>query len=780
MSSAENDAFLRHRNELLELSAHGRGVQGTGNVLCIVNLPSTRANEYDCNNMPIYPQYTVRLPYDTLAAAFSAKKMEQMFKPRRLENARKLYHKMLEPLDGVDYILDFTPPETDEGAELVTLLWLPEDIKIWWAAGYYVPSSHMTKGAFGTKRLMANKAVGAIMTLGHDDICTCGKDVGIEHVWSNTVDQLHVPGIYDGPHVPDYRKIQDYCRVRHCLGVVRILRALGGQADILINSATRMWTIAQLAIHMEVPHLVRDNITQWFTAMPNSKFIEMNPEVSFQLALGLKMVDVLIASFRVLVAERIVELAAPDRSPDLPSYTWAGRKRFSYDLSQDPVEYAAQAMCERLTGKLKSLLSLESIPVPEWEKLQYFGSVIAESASRVVQGPETELLEAYDLLVKELNSILNTYIDQALDEEAIRSLQMDNTIHAQRGHYSPVRKLPSINDLYHHLSREQRACLPFFWARSKDIMPDYEMFQHQSFPRLSLGELTDRFNELLWTALASGIIHLDASQAVGDFLAPSPHFKVNLVLLHGQLDAWLRRTAVEVIGLPVEAAYLPFSQLSFEYDKDGIELLISDHLLTNLEESELKFLPIWAGGNDDGSGGVFQTELPTAVLGPTQPGPTYHTGYTIASDATSSTAGFNTASASSFSDLGMDRLDIDTNDDATTVAGASNQMQYTHTTSATGPPTNNVVSRSTTSEAFTDNHDDIAYAEAMYAHPAAHQPLGQALDRVVNEPTTDEELDVWGLDEEEEQLDMDSDDDGDTVLDDADENEDEDDDFSLL
>jgi hypothetical protein len=713
------------------------------------------------------------MQYETLRVAVSTRKMEQMFRPRRLENARKLIHQnTLESLDGVEYVLDFTPPETDEGADLVTLLWLPEDIKIWWAAGYYLPSVHMTKGAFGVKRLMADKSVGAIMALGHDDICACGKGDGIQQIWSTTDDQFSVPGIYDGPHVPDFRKVQDYCRVRHCLGVVRLLRALGGHADVLINSATRMWTIAQLAIHMEVPNLVRDNITQWFSAMPNSKFIEMNPEVSFQLALGLKMVDVLIASFRLLVAERVVELAAADRSPDLPSLTWAGRKRFSYDLSQDPVEYAAQAMCERLLSKLNGMLSMESIPVPEWEKLQYFGSVISERASRVVQGPETDLLEAYNLLVNEIKSTINTSIHHALDKEAIWGQQMTSIIQAQRAHWGPIGKLPSINNIYHQLSREQRACLPFFWAHLKDTLPEYQTFQRGHPTRVSVKRLADRLNGLLERAVASGIIHLDANRAVGNFPALTPPYEVNLGLLYGQLDDWLRQTTVEVLELPSEAAFLPFTQLTFENDKDGIELIMSDHLLTNLEESELKFLPIWAGGNDDGSGGVFQTELPAALLGPTQPGPVYHTGYSVASDTDSSAAGANTGSISSFSDLGMDRLDLDSNDDATTVAGASNKMQYTHTTSNTGPPANTVISMSTTSEAFADNHDDVAYAEAMYAQPSAHRPLGQALDHVINEPTTDEAMGAWSFDNDEEELDLDHDDDGDTVLDDASEDED--------
>jgi hypothetical protein len=52
-----------------------------------------------------------------------------------------------------------------------------------------------------------------------------------------------------------------------------------------------------------------------------------------------------------------------------------------------------------------------------------------------------------------------------------------------------------------------------------------------------------------------------------------------------------------------------------------------------LGDEEFKFLPLWAGGMDDGSGGVFEQEIPPAEKGPIGPGPSFHTGSTANSAA---------------------------------------------------------------------------------------------------------------------------------------------------
>lgn len=58
--------------------------------------------------------------------------------------------------------------------------------------------------------------------------------------------------------------------------------------------------------------------------------------------------------------------------------------------------------------------------------------------------------------------------------------------------------------------------------------------------------------------------------------------------------------------------------------------------LVCLQDSEWKYLPLWAGGNDDGSGGVFNDQVPMADFGFSTAGPDVHDGTTPASSSVAS------------------------------------------------------------------------------------------------------------------------------------------------
>ena len=65
---------------------------------------------------------------------------------------------------------------------------------------------------------------------------------------------------------------------------------------------------------------------------------------------------------------------------------------------------------------------------------------------------------------------------------------------------------------------------------------------------------------------------------------------------------------------------------------DQLELGIVNTLVC-LEDSEWKYLQLWAGGNDDGSMGVYNDDLPTAEHGFTTAGPGVHDGSTPANSS---------------------------------------------------------------------------------------------------------------------------------------------------
>lgn len=75
----------------------------------------------------------------------------------------------------------------------------------------------------------------------------------------------------------------------------------------------------------------------------------------------------------------------------------------------------------------------------------------------------------------------------------------------------------------------------------------------------------------------------------------------------------------------------------------SIDVAVTDTLLC-LSDEEFKYLPLWAGGDDDDSGGVFDPAIPVAIAGPNGPGPSFHTGFSNASAPSSEYGGFDSRS----------------------------------------------------------------------------------------------------------------------------------------
>lgn len=100
-------------------------------------------------------------------------------------------------------------------------------------------------------------------------------------------------------------------------------------------------------------------------------------------------------------------------------------------------------------------------------------------------------------------------------------------------------------------------------------------------------------------------------------------------------------------------------QLLFPAEKRSIPIESID-TLSCLSEKQLNLLPLWAGGNDDGSGGAYQDQdIPFMETGGfSTPGPAVHTGS-------------NATTEDSFSDIGP-------SDSRSTINGASNRATLSH------------------------------------------------------------------------------------------------------
>ncbi|KAK3369110.1 hypothetical protein B0T24DRAFT_353428 [Lasiosphaeria ovina] len=679
-----------------------------GDVLAVVTFDQESDRGYACDGAP-WPDVQIRMSRDKLLRLGSSK-IADMFDDRRQRLYRRRWgSKPLPP--GIEYILDFTPPlEGAELADLTAALWLPRMVKLWFLAGHYEPNGVLAIGPDPTgfqTRPLADMAVGAVLALGHDDICkapNCPLDFSYWEVQT-------VPGIVgdDSPssqsaprHIPDFRKVDDYCRVRHRAAVMRVLHAINGK-DLLLNSATRMWTVAQVAIYLEVPSVVVGPVTQWLLAEPNTKFMEICPEKAYQLALALRIPGVLTHTFKIMVNENAIDLAATNPSPRLPPVTWAQRRRDDYgDFPSDAIEYASRAMVERMSANLAMLQAddvFERLPakIGEWEKMRRLGALIE-------QFPACDLKSAYNALSEATIAAFHDLVGRTL-EFRLPDNYFGDLLRYQRTHYVPESELVDLADLYKKLNATQRSLTPFFWEslRRADVTV---AFGSSFYNGKTLSMLATEFKDLLWEA--RDILELSGHHM--DMDMDMYTFRNTVMFDHTKFFAQLM-SAVKVLCLDI---LHPKSDELSEFS--GLRYVLSDHLLLTLEEKEMNYLPLWAGGLDDGSGGVFQDAIPPAEMGPSEPGPGYHTGYTVASETDTETMGC--ASTITPSDLSFGGLDID---DTSTVRSMDAEQS-----ASSGLPRNRVVAApSVSSETFSAN--DAEYADAMFLVPAHHQAHGQAL-----------------------------------------------------
>lgn len=94
----------------------------------------------------------------------------------------------------------------------------------------------------------------------------------------------------------------------------------------------------------------------------------------------------------------------------------------------------------------------------------------------------------------------------------------------------------------------------------------------------------------------------------------------------------LRKFSLEAKSFLQNAAGLKLQNADQTTREEAYKIGITNTLVC-LQENEWKFLPLWAGGYDDGTGGVFNDQIPTTDLGFSTPGPEVHTGMTPANSS---------------------------------------------------------------------------------------------------------------------------------------------------
>lgn len=712
-----------------------------GDTLVFIDFPDAarrRSKQTDCFGMP-YSSQQFRVHSEKLLATGSSK-FTDMLSPTyqfRIQRRRKLTKNLPE---GVKYVLDLTPPS--EGDDLVfqmTQLSLTPGIIKWWAAdGLHRVSSWLVSG--------------------HDDVCTCGQqpfplwgdakeeekeqeqaqspgsnepvanaNANANRPCSNASETITPPmshdlmskkmhGINRPYETPEYRNIPDYCSIRHCNNIIRLLMMIEGH-DIMLDSANRVWTLVGLAKIFDCTSVIRDQVTQWIMYNENTRFIEVLPEEALQIGFALELAQVTQCAFRILVNELALKEASTESTRDLNRVTVFGRRLGNLDDElKNIVQHAARALVERVSQiptTFESQYSLDCWMIDEWVKLRKMEGVLMQeqhSASCVVA------LETLRSLMTTLqNTITNAFFDRLTPNETT-TRQMFISMDEDRATYVLPEDYDYLENIMQELNLVQRLLCPFIYRQLGEM---WDMNSSQSKWLAEATSSAGTFTSIL--PLVS-----DARNAIQQAVYANPE--------RSKLPSWdafmdysetyigVKNPLIDLVVLArqIHDAILPYTSSWLRFDIEP-PLNITRHLLLTLDNNELKFLPLWAGGNNDGTGGVFEAELPPAHWGPNGPGPAYHTGITIPS--TSSVAG---SLAEDFSAMNVR---------GSTVVGSVDAQDSISTVYAPG----HVIAddASIVSESFDADGAEF-YQEARFVLPADHQDTGRALDTMVESLHSDD------------------------------------------
>ncbi|CAK7211823.1 hypothetical protein SBRCBS47491_001253 [Sporothrix bragantina] len=570
---------------------------------------------------------------------------------------------------------------------------------------------------------------------------------------------------------------------------------------------------------------LRSIFQDWFFEQNNTSFIDILPEEAFIIAWNIKLPVVARVAYRILVAERALqEAGATDAQPR--KYQSRQKTAFGRELSglldedmETMLDHASEALIQRvlktrdsralrfdtLTGRVSAgTFNSDDNNPPRYPSLEYFAHFKSPWIT-VRQLLETaNILEDYARVEKSLSGYgdgpgnifwpVNQYpVANAL--AAIRNLldKLDRAVVD-----SIPRGLPDSELLLSTYTDSVQQCLGSY-VRDSILHKNWFVHVYNELPfdkkcmtsvywrllAISEGDnLTERIKDIRLPQLIETV---DAAMRAAIILnVPMGTDESRQQLRNGLIDR-LRSINIDIdyttvmSGGDIEffgSGNVPFSLFRYmdcmhktfyqmnsfvpEFELDMLKP--SPHLLLGLTVDEFRFLPLWAGGDNDGTGAVFEPDLPTAHLGPITHGPEYHTGTTNTSMSTPSFDGASSMNGPpsisdsgdterftdiAMSDAGTERLgDNDDNDDQRSVssgfvlvrnlaglniaasersAGGSSIVALTATTTSTANSVPSNVSR-----VVNDGHSTITGASgASIATPSSSSAASSTFGDIV-------------------------------------------------
>ncbi|KUI68254.1 hypothetical protein VM1G_04434 [Cytospora mali] len=692
-----------------------------GDVLVLVQFPGYSATR-SCTNTN-FRTACIRLTLQQVLNTGSELLKEYLADESYQHRAKKA----AEPLPkGITYVLDLSP-STGETEYTISLqrLSITSGIKLWYRST-----------AIG---------VSVATVAGHDDSCDCHEQWNIPYPMNEPPEFIQGPKAINNFQVAaylfdtdlwaidNYRNIDEFCQVRQGANTVRLFRSLSDN-DLHIDSAPRLWTLVGLFSMFKMTNydLLRDHVTAWFNEGNNFVFVEMLPEETIRIGTVLDIPAISEPAFRILVNERALVIAGGD--PRKSNRTIFGRKPSDCLTGTDDtekimqkIEHAGVIMAERYKNAIDNLCSSNALlllGVPEWKKILDLGKVIPDdkalgvSYNALVSAIQLQFREAVEQVINMPPADLPTDVNiQGMNEDIDIALSYSvskNELFSGK----------SFEPVYATLNRAQKALCPLLWLGLRKMSMGY-FIDLQDVQRAALKFSMD----------------LRAAKKKGQLLPGS--YPAGFDTYDADFFADLFDHAIDQLKIYVEPL-ISRTNLDFNY-------LITPHMVLCLNEQEMGYFRF-----EDGM--AHENNIPETDLGPSGPGPAFHTGTTVLS-----------ASDSVTDDL--ENLTINSDGGASTVVGSKvAQDGY-----STVYDRRQVLSQSESiaSEHFTDDAMSAEYAEAgaaVSAAPAAPASSTGNEMRIQQGPLLAqfnyEADDIYGVSDFEDDLEFEDDDEDDDINDD--------------
>ena len=527
-------------------------------------------------------------------------------------------------------MLDLTPStEGDDAAHLLSELYCPDGVRKWSIAGHLWKISNTLIGGqdeYTSTSINATSSGGDL------------KELGALHGMSDSEEKTQ-----------RLRKYQEnsmelplqYSPIRHRSAIVRVLRTVAG-LDPGLDSAAKVWTMCAVAKSLEIDSpLLLDYVVSWVYTGQNSNFLEVLPEVSLKIADILKCHNMCRDAFAILVAEEALESLCRNRCGNVAT-TMHGRKREDVipESYRTRIEYASKAFIERVNAEFKNLVSMEWLEhIPEFKKLLNLRPVNSISSNfdqcdKTVDLLQTTLKKFYRggifrLLC--LDWLMDAHNSRDWDYHRTNSLFPSKDQRAVWNALTPRERILTRGFWHSLRSRSVSYGLSnvsFAWASVTHVSPEIPSAAEQQLrdngvievvPQRDLFLLANRV-EALRTALTShdDEMHLSNSSVMSSQMKNQAFIEwrvdgpcgFDLVRFFSEVETYLQSVANRMLS-------------NVDIDLHKIQLL---DILSCLNDTEWKYLPLWAGGCDDESGGVYDDDIPIASASFSHPGPNVHIG----------------------------------------------------------------------------------------------------------------------------------------------------------